>query len=280
MSRTESLRERRSRRGALLEGVAVEVRCRRGLAGALTNEKLSGWRQGPGRWLYESTRAHTAKRQLATVAAEGLTGKCRAHRWLRVCFTAAALRATPATGRVTCSERSGRQRRQGSEREEQSQTSGYRAARQAKAIPLSQHPLGKSIPANRAGSSHLLQTKAIAAHHRSSHATMEPQPPDAPPRQPLRRRPYPRHRLRSRRPPHAPATRASGNPPRYRRRRRKRPRLPPAPLPSGPLERFSRDRRRRHPRRLARRHQQRHAHRARSDRKSTRLNSSHLGISY
>src|ERR1035438_3275316 len=143
MSRTESLRERRSRRGALLEGVAVEVRCRRGLAGALTNEKLSGWRQGPGRWLYESTRAHTAQRQLATVAAEGLTGKCRAHRWLRVCFTAAALRATPATGRVTCSERSGRQRRERSEREEQSQTSGYRAARQAKAIPLSQHPYGE-----------------------------------------------------------------------------------------------------------------------------------------
>src|ERR1039458_7787124 len=228
MSRTESLREPRSRRGALPEGVAGEVRCRRGLAGALTNEKLSGWRQGPGRRLYESTRAHTAQRHLATVAAEGLTGKCRTHRWLRVCFTAAALRATPAAGRVTCSERSGRQRRQGSEREEQSQTSGYRAARQAKAIPLSQHPLGKSIPANRAGSSHLLQTKAIAFHHRSSHATMEPQPPDAPPRQPLRRRLHPRRRLRSRRPPHAPATRASGNPPRYWRRRGERPRLPPA----------------------------------------------------
>src|ERR1017187_3859918 len=270
MSRTESLREPRSRRGALPEGVAGEVRCRRGLAGALTNEKLSGWRQGPGRRLYESTRAHTAQRHLATVAAEGLTGKCRTHRSLRVCFTAAALRATPAAGRVTCSERSGRQRRQGSEREEQSQTSGYRAARQAKAITLSQNPLGKSIPANRAVSSHLLQTKAIAAHHRSSHATMEPQPPDAPPRQPLRRRLYPRHRLRSRRPPHAPPSRAAGAPSRYPRRRRKRPRLPPSPLPSGPLERFSRDRRRCHPRRLARRHQQRHPHRAPSHSYSSR----------
>src|ERR1035441_3639248 len=127
MSRTESLREPRSRRGTLLEGVAGEVRCRRGLAGALPNEKLSGGRQGPGRRLYESTRAHTAQRQLATVAAEGPTGKCRAHRWLPGYFTTAALRAAPATGRVACGHRSGRQRRKGSDREEQSQTSGYRA---------------------------------------------------------------------------------------------------------------------------------------------------------
>src|ERR1019366_7910181 len=144
MSRTESLRERRSRRGTLLEGVAGEVRCRRGLAGALTNEKLSGWRQGPGRRLYDSTRADTAQRQLATVAAEGLTGKCRAHRWPRVCFTAAALRATPATGRVPGGAARGGKGRQGRDGKEQSQTRGYRPARQAKAIPLSQHPLGKS----------------------------------------------------------------------------------------------------------------------------------------
>src|ERR1035441_2423086 len=68
MSRTESLREPRSRRGALLEGVAGEVRCRRGLAGALPNEKLSGWRQGPGRRLHESTRARAAAARLASRA--------------------------------------------------------------------------------------------------------------------------------------------------------------------------------------------------------------------
>src|ERR1035437_6055025 len=88
---TESLRERRSWWGALLEGVVGEGRRWRVLSVGLLHEKLSGWRQGPGRRRYESTRTDTAQRHLAAVAAAGPAGKRRAHRWLRVCFTAAAL---------------------------------------------------------------------------------------------------------------------------------------------------------------------------------------------
>src|ERR1035438_1359225 len=72
---TESLRERRSWWGALLEGVVGEVRCWRVLSVALLNEELSGRRQGPGPRRYESTRRDTAQHHLGAVAAAGPAGK-------------------------------------------------------------------------------------------------------------------------------------------------------------------------------------------------------------
>jgi len=108
------LREERRRRRTWPAGVVGKVRSQSGLEGKHPDEHFNRRRQGPREGLHESTHAGGERCQLAAIAAARSAGERRANRVLQIRFSAAALRASPATGSARSAECSRRNRAPGS----------------------------------------------------------------------------------------------------------------------------------------------------------------------
>ena len=145
------LREERRRGRAWPAGVVGKVRSQSGLEGKDPDEYFNRHCQGPRERLHESTHAGGERCQLAAIAAARSAGEHRATRVLQIRFSAAALRASPATGSARSAKCSRRNRPPGSRGQKQCQTHNDGAARYTRAMIRPQHPWAINKPRTGSG---------------------------------------------------------------------------------------------------------------------------------